>query len=928
MPINFSRYRVVGSLAALIAACGGGNGVGGGGGTAGSAGGAPPAATTPIAEPIICSKSIDFALQTGDPSGLTDAAAVARCANDFAKKLSTRQADLPKALYDGQSSEFEPGQYSQFVLPISPEAAQPLIVGDKGHVLAALSIAANGRGAGYGSNVLRQFGDSANLAHAPVFRRVLSWLVTGDATKQLPASVDLSYSGIDIAAVTSGFKAAGVDVVATACDFSAANNCGTGSRLLLLGSDVKADPALGSRVAQLLASGRPVLYVHTKGWDGWGTDDASHKILAGMGLMPGPYGGNFFDDDAVKAGRTVAANDAALNQFTDVLPLLRRMAESDWRASYDWSACRDNDCSKVVGLAKEVLAPSEMFRKQINTFNLAGRNIFEQPATNLQRLLVLWGDVTRRDIKYPMTRTGQTEAFLRALVADSLVAYVRHKGGAQPDLGTFMSGTAARFDVSATDEVLTIPLTQASGFTALGRFAVPGKTLAVQVVDAAGARVSLRINTQNPSSTQLWSYKYDRPRFLQSPSIALNAQAATEITSPYGGTLQLVFDGAPADAKVRLRIRGVAKHPFIDISNGGNVADFAANLNATAFDWAEIKLPGVEVHTRVDMMKWALKDSGYGSDIDRYLKELRTYVIEDAYQLAGFAVPGKALPAAVLANCAAWGWDCTSDALHRAPDVQHFNVDVYARCGAGCSGNPIDISWGFSPRTWGESHELGHGLQQNLLNAHGSLSSEVTNNLFPLHKNWRLLRELGADLDRDRITYRSAFDRIVAARSEADPVQGAYRRIWGQSDYTEQNGTRMAFYLQWIHYWEERTGDKTRGWEILTQLYLHQRLLSKAEANWAADKAKLGYGTYASYPANLNGNDNLLIALSRMTERDQRATFDLWGVTYSAAAAAQVGSFGFAKEAALFYANDKNSTNDHDRAVRVDMTVPKPTWPF
>lgn len=887
---------------------------------------ATPDALAPIAEKVFCSKAVDLAMQTGNPTGLTDAPAIAKCANDFAKALSTRQAALPKALYDAQSSEYTPGKSSQFVSPASVESAQPLIVGDKGKVLASLSVAANGRSAGYGANILGQFGRSENLAHAPVFRRVLSWLLTADASKPLPASLDLNYSGIDIAMVKSGFKGAGVDVNATACDVFA-GNCGNGSQLLLLGSDVDANPALESRVAQLLASGQPVLYVHTKGWDGWSINDASHKILAGMGLMPGPYGGNFFDDDAVAPGRTAAANEALVNQFTDILPLLQKMAEGGWRTDYDWNACEgNNDCSKVAGLNKELLAPTEMLRKQIDAFNLAGLNLFEQPAMNLYRLLALWGDVARREIRYPMAKTAQPASFQQALVADSLVAYVRRKGDAQPDLGSFMSGSAARFEVSSTDEVLTIPLTQASGFTALGRFAIPGKTMTVQVVDAAGATVSLQVNSQYPESTRLWGGKYERPRFLRSPAIAINAQTATEITSPYGGTLQLVFANAPAGAKVRLRIRGVAQHPFLDLSNGGNVADFSAKFNATAFDWAEIKLPGVEVHTRVDMMKQGMKESGYGSDIDRYVRELRTYLMEDAYQLAGFAVTGKALPAAVLANCAAWGWDCTSDALHRVPDVQHFNADVHARCGVGCAGNPIDISWPFSPRTWGESHELGHGLQQGVLNVHGSSSSEVTNNLFPLHKNWRLLRELGVDLERDRVAYRSAFDRILEARSEADPVKSAKGRIWGSDAYADTNGERMAFYVQWIHYWEERTGDKARGWEILTQLYLHQRLLAKA--NWATDKAKLGYATYASRPANLTGNDNLLIALSWMTQRDQRATFDLWGVTYSAEAAAQVDSYGFAKEAPLFYANGKYSTNDHGTAVRVDMTVPKPAWPL
>jgi hypothetical protein len=945
MLIYFSRRLMLGCLV-VLAACGGGSGGNSGalpmtgtdappGSTPDPDAPRPPTAGLPLPPagpgpsdvvvvpppPPFCTDAVDIALQSGDPTGLTDAPAIAKCASELANKLSVQQAALSVVLYDTSSSEYSPSKNSQFVMPASIELAQPLVVGDKGNVLASLSVAANGRSAGYGVNILDSFGRSSNLAHVPVFKRLLSWLLQGDATKPLPDPLNVAFSGITAAAVTDGFDKAGVNVVATACDFSVAGNCGNEFQLLVLGSDVTDDPALETRAAQTLASGKPILYVHTRTWN---ATEAGRKMLAGMGMVLGGYSGNFFVGDAVAPGRTPAANNAALAQFAQMLPLLQKMAENGWRTDYDWSACKENDCSAVAGLQDDVLAPAEALRQKIDAFNLGGRNLFDQPGTNLYRLLSLWGDVTRLGIQYPMTKTNQAKAFLQTTVTDSLIAYVRHKGGAQPDLGTFMKGTAAQFEVSTADEVVTIPLSGEEGFTAIGRFAIPGKTLAIRVVDAAGATLSLQINTQRLGSTRLWSEEYDRPRFLRSPAIALSAQAETEVTSPYGGTLQLSYSGAVPGAKVQLRVRGVARQPFLDMVDDSGIPAFIADFNSTLFDWAEIKLPGIEIHTRVDKMRESLRDNGYGDDIKRYLTEFRTLVFEDAYQLAGFAVSGKVLPAGVLAYCGAEGWDCTSDSLHRIPGLQHFNADIYANCGAGCSGNPIDISWGVMPRGWGESHELGHNQQPSMLRVYDRRTIEVSNNIFPLHKDWRLLRELGVDLDRDRLAYRSVFDMIVAARPEADPIEGAYRRIWGSAAVYDQNGERMAFYIQWVHYWEERTGDKTRGWELITQLYLHQRLLAKAD--WATDKAKLGYSTYADRPADTTGNDNLLIALSWMTKRDQRATFDLWGIRYSASAVTQVNSFGFAKEVALFYAN--NNTNNHDTVVKIDMTAPTPTWPF
>jgi len=51
----------------------------------------------------------------------------------------------------------------------------------------------------------------------------------------------------------------------------------------------------------------------------------------------------------------------------------------------------------------------------------------------------------------------------------------------------------------------------------------------------------------------------------------------------------------------------------------------------------------------------------------------------------------------------------------------------------------------------------------------------------------------------------------------------------------------------------------------------------------------------------MNGNDFLLIASSFIIGRDMRPMFDLWGVTYSAAASAQVAAYGYTPSAKLLF---------------------------
>ncbi|MFN2964357.1 hypothetical protein ACKUEI_25820, partial [Escherichia coli] len=117
---------------------------------------------------------------------------------------------------------------------------------------------------------------------------------------------------------------------------------------------------------------------------------------------------------------------------------------------------------------------------------------------------------------------------------------------------------------------------------------------------------------------------------------------------------------------------------------------------------------------------------------------------------------------------------------------------------------------------------------------------------------------------------------IVAGRAEADPLAGVYKRLWEDPGTYALNGERMAFYTQWVHYWADLKNDPLQGGDIWALLYLHQRQVDKSD--WDANKAALGYGTYAQRPGNsgdassTDGNVTLLLGLSWLAQRDQRPT--------------------------------------------------------
>ncbi|TER33348.1 hypothetical protein IPC36_17270 [Pseudomonas aeruginosa] len=875
---------------------------------------------------------LDAALVSGDSSQLTDSHLVALRLQQQVERIRQTRTQLLDGLYQNLSQAYDPGAASMWVLPANPDNTLPFLIGDKGRVLASLSLEAGGRGLAYGTNVLTQL-SGANAAHAPLLKRAVQWLVNGDPGAATAKDFKVSVVGVDKTATLNGLKSAGLQPADAACNALTDASCASTSKLLVLGNGASA-ASLSATVRARLQAGLPILFVHTNGWN---QSSAGQQILSGLGLQEGPYGGNYWDKDAVPSSRTRARSVELGGAYGQDPALVQQIVDGSWRTDYDWSKCTSyvgrTTCDDLPGLS-DFSKRVDVLKGALDAYNQKAQNLFALPGTTSLRLWLLWADAVRQNIRYPMDKAADTARFQETFVADAIVGYVREAGAAQKELGSYAGQRQQSMPVSGSEETLTLTLPSAQGFTAIGRMAAPGKRLSIRIEDAGQASLAVGLNTQRIGSTRLWNTRqYDRPRFLKSPDIKLQANQSVALVSPYGGLLQLVYSGATPGQTVTVKVTGAASQPFLDIQPGEDssqaIADFIQALDADKADWLEIRSGSVEVHAKVEKVRGSI-DKDYGGDVQRFIRELNEVFIDDAYTLAGFAIPNQAKTPAIQQECAARGWDCDSETLHKLPGTQHINVDQYAQCGGGCSGNPYDQTWGLNPRGWGESHELGHNLQVNRLKVYGGRSGEISNQIFPLHKDWRVLREFGQNLDDTRVNYRNAYNLIVAGRAEADPLAGVYKRLWEDPGTYALNGERMAFYTQWVHYWADLKNDPLQGWDIWTLLYLHQRQVDKSD--WDANKAALGYGTYAQRPGNsgdassTDGNDNLLLGLSWLTQRDQRPTFALWGIRTSAAAQAQVAAYGFAEQPAFFYAN--NRTNEYSTVKLLDMSQGSPAWPF
>lgn len=293
---------------------------------------------------------LDAALVSGDSSQLTDSHLVALRLQQQVERIRQTRTQLLDGLYQNLSQAYDPGAASMWVLPANPDNTLPFLIGDKGRVLASLSLEAGGRGLAYGTNVLTQL-SGANAAHAPLLKRAVQWLVNGDPGAATAKDFKVSVVGVDKTAALNGLKSAGLQPADAACNALTDASCASASKLLVLGNGASA-ASLSATVRARLQAGLPILFVHTNGWN---QSSTGQQILAGLGLQEGPYGGNYWDKDRVPSSRTRTRSVELGGAYGQDPALVQQIVDGSWRTDYDWSKCTSyvgrTTCDDVPGLS-------------------------------------------------------------------------------------------------------------------------------------------------------------------------------------------------------------------------------------------------------------------------------------------------------------------------------------------------------------------------------------------------------------------------------------------------------------------------------------------------------------------------------------------------------------------------------------------------
>lgn len=753
--------------------------------------------------------------------------------------------------------------------------------------------------------------------------------------KKVNAWINTQYPGVNINGKT-GASGTAVETQEDVCDGDKLAACLQGAHLLVVGREQ--GPGAGrnssspdnypsgynsntvmSAVLAAQAQGIPVLYLHHYR----DANDLATRMQDYLGLT---NNNNYWAQEGLKAFNP-ATLPAVPALSADIAALLQRLDAGAFTTT--WSGCL-NDLGRILcentssttydnALSNEFAVTGKAIRSTLRTLDAKGIALFSQPGYALEKLLVLLGDKYREAVSYPMTKSGDGKDFFKAYFSDMTAYITRPSATVAKNLGNYsgLLNSAA----ALTRTVTVAPPAVGKREYMTGLYVMPGRTVTLTRTDSSASAVTFGLNMLR-DTTHVYN-TYDRPTMLASPRQPLVKDKSVIITSPFGGPLFLFLGTATATPDVTVQVSGVTTHPVLrDVNDAAQVAAFQTEIASTPTNWVGITTDFLTVHSNLTNFKSTM--TAYGGDLNKLLDNVWSYMIKDTYELAGFnsATPGTfVLPASVGSFCSTAGWDCTG-LQHRRDVMQHVISDNYSYCGAGCSGNPYDQNWALEPLGWGETHEIGHNMQRTRLKIYAGQSTEVSNNIFPSHKQMVFNKATNAASPIKRGTASGtgpagsgAFTLIQTSMQSGASATAMFDAVWKDTAYAANNNLRVMFYRQLVEYARAYNTTFTDGWELYTLMYLLERNFTASEATWTTVGAasptpttKLVFNTYAAFPASMDGNDFMLIAASRIIGKDMRLVFDLWGVTYSAAASTQVAAYAYtAADRWLFPMKDVNA---------------------
>ena len=836
------------------------------------------------------STELTQALTTGDAQLIPQSQEIVVAIDDLSDRHLKNQQSVFEQVYGTHSINYPVSRHSQFIQVNELAGSFPVIVGNKGLLLAAASEIKGQRNAAFGSNIISELNNGGLISFEEPFKNLLAWLMNR-TSQSLPTQakvVMLTVSNGTAASSESWIEAHFSNWQVINCNsIDVLNTCLDGADIVLVSTTQNIEQsALNAALNTLKINNTPVLYVHQ---DSWNVSDFTPTVLGSMGFYMQSKGGpgNYFSQDQAQWDN-YQAMQAGSNTVTEVSQMAMRLQNNGF--SFDIANCLGN-CDEIDLFLSEFKTPFTLTKNLIDQLDKDKITLFSSDGYELEKLLVLLADKYRQEIVYPMdTSTTSTQNFLRAMYADGIVYSHRDINTAQADLGNF-----SRSDFShITPVTKTINLISKRSFRSAGVYALPGNSFEVTRLDSSDVTTKVFINTQRPGSTHEFENNgYSRPKYLQSQHIEIKSGETITLTNPYGGPVQIEFSSN--DFPVQFEFNNIGLHAFWNGSEDD--LDFARALDAGDYDWAELITPGFEVHSQLAKMRESMANENFASAKAISDATMR-YIHNFPHVLAGFQGPGIDAIPEIHDFSARLGYSIDTIDL-----VKHMNADQ-ATCGYGCSGNPYDAYWNFNPVGHGDVHELGHGLEKGRFRFAG-WEGHASTNPYSYYTKSQFYKDTGLEPDCQSLPFDELLQTLQDSQLSENPfeyMQSANLTSWNQG---------VAIYVQMMMA-AQHQGVLEDGWHLLARLHIFEREFNRAiksDEVWLEKRESLGFSLYDLTSAKaLNNNDWLTLALSWVSELDYRAFLTLWGLDYSPEISAQLQQHGLEQAVPQFY---QASGNDY-----------------
>ncbi len=693
-----------------------------------------------------------------------------------------------------------------------------------------------------------------------------------------------------------------------ACDGAALASCIASkpdviviSRITREGDD---KAAVLASIADALAQDIPVIYIQHDG----GIGEHGRALLSLLNITHG--NDNYWWKLYVSAFDPSTLNDALPSNIAAVKHMLTNFKNKSFNV--DLTECETRSCPGESNVQSEFFDGASAVNTIFNNLNSQKLNIFEGEDNRLNKLLILLADHYRQTVSYPMDKlTTDNVSFFKSLFADYAVYNTRTVNPVQPDMGNF-----SRSDFShITPENTQVTLTSKPSFRSAGVYALPGQTFTVTRTDNNPADTSVFINTLRTGATHIFNEnRYNRPYLLQTSRVAISSGETIAFTSSYGGPIQIGF--SQKDIEVSFQFENIGRHPHW--RTPADDAIFAAKMEQGDYDWAEIATEGFEVHSKLTKLRASLEGSIWPIASD-FANATYRYTHNMVHKLAGFQGPGIDVEPEIHDFVTNRG--LTVDTIDH---VKHMNADQ-PTCGWGCSGNPYDAGWNFSPTGHGDLHELGHGIERGNMRFEG-YGGHSNTNFYSYFSKSVYEDETAQSASCQGLPFEAMFTSLQASKNSADPV--AYMQ--GENGLTKSWSEHHALYVQ-LMMAAQAEGTITNGWYLYPRMHIWDREMwrfDNSDETWATGKIALGFDDYtrAEFGA-MTKNERLFISLSEITRLNLTDWFAMYGFELSTKAKAQVAAKGYKVLPQVFY----TSTSDGYCTSLIQNSLPvdgAQAWPI